>query len=81
MIVKHTSMGEPALTKRLCGFDSQLVLGPVIPKTLEMGVVPACMVLTMKQGPRNTPTLSHSLSGSAVGVHLPVSEMNSELLG
>ena len=24
-----------------------------IPKTLKMGVVPACMVLTMKEGPRN----------------------------
>ena len=37
------------------GFNSRLVLGPVdvIPKTLEMGVVPACMVLMMKKGPRN----------------------------
>ena len=26
---------------------------PVIPKTLKMGVVPACMVLTMKERPRN----------------------------
>ena len=26
----------------------RLVLGPVIPKTLKMGVVPACMVLRMK---------------------------------
>ena len=25
----------------------------VIPKTLKMGVVPACMVLTMKYGPQN----------------------------
>ena len=74
-------MGDPALTKRFYGFDSQLALGPVIPKTLKLGVVPACMVHTMKQGPCNTPTLNHSLSGSTVGVHLPVSEMNSELLG
>ena len=27
--------------------------GPVIPKTLKMGVVPACMVLMMKWGPQN----------------------------
>ena len=26
---------------------------PVIPKTLKMGVVSSCMVLTMKEGPRN----------------------------
>ena len=25
--------GEPAVTKRICGFDARLVLGPVIPKT------------------------------------------------
>ena len=42
--------GDPALTKRICGFDSRLLLGPVIPK---MGVVSSCMVLTMKEGPRN----------------------------
>ena len=42
-----------ALTKRICGFDSRLLLGPVILKKLKMGVVPACMVLTMKLGPRN----------------------------
>ena len=29
------------------------MLGPVLPKTLKMGVVPACMVLMMKWGPRN----------------------------
>ena len=29
------------------------MLGPVIPKTLKMGVVPACMILRMKQGPQN----------------------------
>ena len=46
-------MGNLAPTKRFCGFDSWLVLGPVIPKTLKMGVVPACMVLMMKWGPRN----------------------------
>ena len=45
--------GDLALTKGFCGFDSQLVLGPVILKTLKMGVVPACMVLMMKWGPRN----------------------------
>ena len=45
-------MGDLALTKRFCGSDSWLVLGPVIPKTL-LGVVPACMVLMMKWGPRN----------------------------
>ena len=44
---------DPALTNRLYGFDSRLVLGAVIPKTLKMGVVPACMVLRMKKGPRN----------------------------
>ena len=41
-------MGDLAPTKRFCGFDSRLVLGPVIPKTLKMAVVPACMVLMMK---------------------------------
>ena len=40
--------GDPALTKWFYGFNSRLLLGPVIPKTLKMGVVPACMVLTMK---------------------------------
>ena len=40
--------GNPGLTKRFCGFDSRLMQGPVIPKTLQMGVVPACIVLTMK---------------------------------
>ena len=30
------------------GFDSRLLLGPIIPKIFKMGVVPACMVLTMK---------------------------------
>ena len=45
--------GDLAPTKRFCGFDSRLVLGPVIPKTLFTGVVPACMVLMMKWGPRN----------------------------
>ena len=28
-------------------------LGPVIPKTLKMGVILACMVLMMKWGPQN----------------------------
>ena len=41
--------GEPALTKRFCGFDSWLVLGhEFIPKTLKMGVIPACIVFMMK---------------------------------
>ena len=35
---------DPALTKMIYGFDSRLLLGPVIPKTLKMGVVPACMM-------------------------------------
>ena len=48
LIVKGDDRGDPALTKRICGFASLLVLGPVIPKTLKMGVVPACMVLRMK---------------------------------
>ena len=46
-------MGDQALTKWFYGFNSRLVLGPVIPKTLKMGVIPACMVLMMKWGPRN----------------------------
>ena len=50
---KGDDRGDPALTKWFCGFDSQLVLGPVMPKTLKMGVVTACMVLVMKWGPRN----------------------------
>ena len=45
--------GDQALSKWFYGFNSRLVLGPVIPKTLKMGVVPACMVLMMKWGPRN----------------------------
>ena len=49
---KRRRWGDPALTKRICGFDSRLLLGPVIPKTLKMGVVPPCMVLMMKLGPR-----------------------------
>ena len=40
--------GDPALTKWFHWFDSRLVLGPVIPKTLKMVVLPACMVLWMK---------------------------------
>ena len=53
LIVKGDDRGDLAPTQRFCGFDSRLVLGPVIPKTLKMGVVPACMVLMMKWGPRN----------------------------
>ena len=30
-------MGDLALTKRICGFDSRLLLGPVIPKTFKNG--------------------------------------------
>ena len=51
--IARQDRGDPALTKRICVFDSRLLLDPVIPKTLKMGVVPACMVLTMKWGPRN----------------------------
>ena len=36
--------------KRFRGFDSRLVLGPVIPKTLKMGVVSACKVSYDKVG-------------------------------
>ena len=46
LIVKGDNRGDSALTKRFYGFNSRLVLGPVIPKTLKM--VPACMVLRMK---------------------------------
>ena len=53
LIVKGDDRGDPALTKRTRGFDSRLVLGPVIPKVLKMAVVPACLVLTMKEGPQN----------------------------
>ena len=45
---KKRQKGDPALTKWFYGFDSRLLLGPVIPKTLKMVVVLACMVLTMK---------------------------------
>ena len=50
---KRGRKGDLAPTKRFCGFDLWLVLGPVIPKTLKMGVVSACMVLMMKWGPLN----------------------------
>ena len=53
MIVKGDDSGDPALTQVFYGFNSRLVFGPVITKTLKMGVVPACMVLMMKQGLRN----------------------------
>ena len=52
-MVKGDNSGDSALTNRICGFDSRSLLGPVIAKTLKMGVAPACMVLTMKWGPRN----------------------------
>ena len=52
-MVKGDDRGDPALTKWFYGFDTRLVLGPVILKTLKMGVVAACMVLGMKWGPLN----------------------------
>ena len=51
MIVKGDNRGDTALTKWFYGMNSWLMLGPVIPKTLEMGMVPACMILMMKWGP------------------------------
>ena len=39
--------GDSVLKKWFYGFNSWLVLGPVIPKTLKVGVVPACVVLRM----------------------------------
>ena len=48
LIVNGDNLGDSALTKWFHGFDSWLVLGPVIPKTLKVGVVPACMVIRMK---------------------------------
>ena len=51
--VKGNDRGDSALTKWFYGFNSWLVVGPVIPNTLKMGVVPACMVLRMKWGPQN----------------------------
>ena len=50
---KRRRLGDSALTKWFYGFNSWLVLGPVIPKTLKMGVVPGCMVLAMKWRSRN----------------------------
>ena len=35
LIVKGNDRGDPALTKRFCGFDSLLEPSPVIPKTLK----------------------------------------------
>ena len=29
--------GDPSLTKRICGFASRVLLGPVIPKTFKNG--------------------------------------------
>ena len=48
LIMKGDDRGDQALTKRCGGYDSQLVLGPVIPKTFKMVVVPACMVFRIK---------------------------------
>ena len=54
LIVKGDDRGGgAALTKWFYGFDSRLVLGPVIPKIFKMGVVPACMVPRITLGPRN----------------------------
>ena len=41
--------GDLAPTKRFCGFDSRLVLGPVIPKTLKIGGGP-CLHGTYDEG-------------------------------
>ena len=46
--VKGDDREDLAPSKRFCGFDSRFVLGPVIPNTLKMGVISACMVLMMK---------------------------------
>ena len=43
--VKGGERGDQALTKRFNVFNPHLVLGPVIPRTFKMAVVPACMVL------------------------------------
>ena len=51
---KGDDRGDLAPTKRFCGFDSRLVLGPVIPKTLKLGVIPACMVLAWSSGDHKT---------------------------
>ena len=53
LIVKGDDRGDLALTKRFFWFDSWLMLGPLIPKTVKVGVVSSCKVLTMKWGPRN----------------------------
>ena len=37
LIVTGDDRGDPALTKRICGFDSRLLLGLVIPKTFKNG--------------------------------------------
>ena len=63
--VKGDDRGNPA-TKRICGFASRLLLGPVIPKTLKMGVAPPCMVFTMKEAPQNItgrPSVSINVTG------------------
>ena len=39
--------GDTALTKWFYGLNSRLVLGPVIPNTLKIGVVPPCVVPRM----------------------------------
>ena len=49
-------------------FDSRLLLGPVIPNRLKMGVVSSCMVLTMKEGPRNITGRPGDTWGSGLGV-------------
>ena len=37
LTTRYLVTGSIALTKRICGFDSQLLLGPVIPKTFKNG--------------------------------------------
>ena len=47
-IVKGDDGGDPALIKWVYGFDSGLLPGLVIPKTVKKGVIPACMIFRMK---------------------------------
>ena len=45
------------MTKRICGFDSRLLLGPVIPKTLKIGSGPCLHGIHDEGG-----TTKHNLS-------------------
>ena len=49
LIVKGDDRGDPALTKRICGLASQLLLGPVIPKDVLNGSGP-CLHGTHDEG-------------------------------